>query len=126
MGVVIADVQAIDVKEQIAAEARAGTVLLAAGKLARAIDLAPREIAVVGLAESALVTAAWEAVPEIGAPSEIVPDTAVVVPAQVAAGVPPASADRVVDLAEVVAEAVAGVAAEVAAAVGDSEVTQPC
>ena len=126
----IAEVQAIEVEEQIAREAQVGTVVPAAVKLVRAIDLAAQEIAAAEVAEIALVAAMWE-VPGIGAPSEIVPDTAAVMPAQVAAGVPPAWVVRVGDLAEVavvVAAEVAVVAAEVVvvavevAAVGDSEV----
>lgn len=137
MALLIADVQAIEVEEQIAREALVGTVVPAAVKLVRVIDLAAREIAAVEVAEIELVAAMWE-VPGIGAPSEIVPDTAAVMPAQVAAGVPPALVVRVGDLAEVAAvvavevaaevvavvaaEVAAVVAAEVAAAVGDSEV----
>ena len=135
MALVIADVQAIEVEEQIAREAQVGTVVRAAAKPVRAIDLAAREIAGVEVAEIALAAAMWE-VPGIGAPSEIVPDTAAVMPAQVAAGVPPALVVRVGDLAEVAAvvaaealvvaveEVVVVVAVEVAAAVGDSEVSQ--
>ena len=125
MALLIAPLHGIEVERQIAAEARVATVVLPAVKLARAIDLAAREIA--ATAEIVLVAAMWE-VPGIVAPSEIVAATAAVMPAQVATGVPPAWAVRVVDLAEaegepvvaeaepVVAAAVAEVVAEVVAA----------
>jgi hypothetical protein len=83
MALVIAAVQGGDLKRRIASGVRLESVLPVAVKLARAIDLAAREIA--ALVEIALGVATWEAVP--GVDSETVPDTAPAMPAPVATGV---------------------------------------
>ena len=94
------------------------TVLRVAVEIARAIDLVTREIATQELAEIALGVETLEAVPEIGAASETVPDTAAEVPEQAAAEAPQAWAVRAEAAAELVAEAAA-----VGAVVGGRDTT---
>src|SRR5262249_50053366 len=110
MSLVIAAMPGTEVGAQIATEVRLESVLPVAVKLARAIDLAAREI---GAPEIELAVATWEAVLGIEAASEMVGDTAAAVRVQAAIGGPPAwavrvggaSVERAVEVAAVVAVA---------------------
>ena len=88
MALVIAAVQGIAVEGQSAAEAPLESVLPVAARLARASDLAAREI--VEQAEIALGVETLAAVLGIEARLEMVPDTAPAVSAPAAVGVVPA------------------------------------
>lgn len=122
MALAIVAVHGAEVEPAIAVEAQLESVLQVAKELARAIDLAVREIAVEA-GEIGLAIAAWEAVLGIEALLEMVPDTAAEARAQAAVGVLPAWAVRVGVLAELVVEvSVAAVAVVVAVVAGGSEV----
>lgn len=111
-----AAMQGTEVEPQIAAEARVESGHQVEIELARAIDLAAREIAA---AEIELAVATWEAVLGIEAASEMVAGTAAAVRVQAAIEVLPAWAVRVGGaLAERAVEVAAVVAVAVAAVVG--------
>jgi len=105
MALAIAVVKGTEVEGQIAAEVRLESVLPVAVNLARATDLAAREIAAAEVAEIALVVATLEV--GIGVASEMVPDTVAVVRVRVVVGVLPVWVVRVGASAELVAEVAA-------------------
>jgi hypothetical protein len=118
---VTAAMQGTEVETAIAGEELVRSGHQVETQLARAIDLATPEIAVV---EIGLAVATFQVVLRIGAPSEIVADTAATVRVQAAVEVLPAWAVRVAGaLAERAVEVAAAAAVvEVVAEVGGSEV----
>jgi hypothetical protein len=116
---VIAAMRGTGVVPPIVAEARLENGHQVERELARAIDLATREIAVV---EIELAVATWEVVREIGVPSEMVADSAAAMRVQAAVEELPAWVVRVEGaLAELAAEE----AGDVAVAGGSEVVVSP-